>query len=125
MNKKKAFGFRHAMRGVYMAVVQEPNMRVYLVIIALVLLAGFVCGLERWAWVAILVCFALVISAELLNTCVERICDKITTQRDGLIRDIKDMAAGAVFVCALLSVGVAVLVFCRPEVFDRLTTFFQ
>ena len=58
---------------------------------------------------------AAVISAEIVNTAVERLCDLVGELhglgRDPRIRDIKDLAAGAVLVTSLGATGVGLVVF--------------
>lgn len=122
---RKGFGFKHAIRGFAVAIGQELNMRVHVLAVVVVTAAGLLGGLERWAWAAVLLCFALVVTAEMFNTAVERICDKITDERCSAIKDIKDIAAGAVFFSALVSVGVAVVVFARPEIWNNWMSLFR
>ncbi len=122
--KKKGFGFRHAIRGFAVAVGQELNMRVHVLAVAVVTAAGLLGRIERWAWASVLLSFGLVVITEMFNTTIERICDKITAERCPIIRDIKDIAAGAVFFGALIAVGVAVAVFARPEVWKNWMSLF-
>ena len=49
--------------------------------------------------------------AELFNTALEILCDRVTSAHDEQIRRVKDAAAGAVLVAAIMSVIVAVIVF--------------
>lgn len=64
------------------------------------------------AAIILVVCFA-VLSLEILNTCVERICDIIQPNFDQRIKIIKDMAAGSVFLMAMASVVVGVLIYFK------------
>lgn len=59
----------------------------------------------------ILVVSFSVLSLEILNTCVEKICDIIQPEYDFRIKIIKDIAAGAVFLMALASVIVGLLIY--------------
>lgn len=54
-----------------------------------------------------------VLSAEILNTCVEKICDIIQPDYDERIKIIKDMAAGAVILMAIGSVFVGILIYWK------------
>ena len=56
-------------------------------------------------------CFGLTMGAELMNTAVERLCDKTARGYDRMVRDAKDIAAAAVFVCAAACVAVGVCIF--------------
>ena len=54
--------------------------------------------------------------AEMFNTCIERMLDFVSPERHPEIKFIKDLAAGAVLVAALVSVIVAIVVFI-PKLF--------
>lgn len=61
----------------------------------------------------ILVVSFSVLSLEILNTCVEKICDIIQPNFDERIKIIKDMAAGSVFLMAMASVVVGALIYSK------------
>ena len=61
----------------------------------------------------ILVVSFSVLSLEILNTCVEKVCDIIQPDFDERIKIIKDMAAGSVFLMAMASVVVGVLIYSK------------
>ena len=48
-----------------------------------------------------LLCMAMVMSLELINTSFEFLCDLVHPSRSDLVRSIKDIAAGAVLLMAL------------------------
>ena len=60
----------------------------------------------------LIVCFS-VLSLEILNTCIEKICDVIQPEYDEKIKTIKDIAAGAVVLMAMASVFVGILVYWK------------
>lgn len=105
--------FLWAARGLRIGL-RERNFRIHLTAACYVTAAAFLAGLSRAEIAVLCLCFALVTAAELVNTAVETLCDRVTTQRDPLIRDAKDIAAGAVLMTALFSVAVAVILFCHP-----------
>jgi undecaprenol kinase (EC 2.7.1.66) len=47
----------------------------------------------------------------MLNSALEKICDKITVEKDQDIKWIKDVAAGAVLVAAIFSLIIAFVIF--------------
>lgn len=59
-----------------------------------------------------IVCFA-VMSTEILNTAIEKICDIIQPEYDERIKFIKDISAGAVTLMAILAVTVGFLVYWK------------
>ena len=62
------------------------------------MIAGFILKLSTIEWILFIICIGMVISTEVLNTCIERLCDLYTEEEDERIRKIKDMAAGAVLI---------------------------
>ena len=60
----------------------------------------------------LIVCFA-VLSLEILNTAVEKICDVIQPEFDERIKVIKDIAAGAVVLMSFAAVCVGILVYWK------------
>ena len=88
-------------------------MRIHFAAAALVLIAGLAVGVSRVELVALMIAAALVIVAELLNTAVEAAIDVATTSFDPRAKVAKDVAAGAVLVCAFIAVLVGYLVFAE------------
>lgn len=103
--------FRCAFAGIAWALSTQRNLRIHAVATAAVVVLGFVRNIADWEWCAILLCVALVWAAELLNSALEVLCDRVTMQQDQHIRLVKDAAAGAVLVCAIISAVVAAIVF--------------
>ena len=62
------------------------------------------------AAIIFLVCFA-VLSAEMLNTAIEKICDFVHPDFSGRIGLIKDISAGAVLLLAFVSVIIGLLIY--------------
>jgi len=103
--------FRCAFSGIGWALRTQRNLRIHALASVLVIALGLVESITAWEWCAVLGCIALVWAAELLNSALEILCDRITTEPDEHIRRAKDAAAGAVLICAIISVIVAALVF--------------
>ncbi|BAP32194.1 prokaryotic diacylglycerol kinase superfamily protein [Chryseobacterium sp. StRB126] len=61
----------------------------------------------------ILIASATVLSAEIFNTAIEKICDIIQPDFDKRIGFIKDIAAGAVVLIAISSVIIGILVYWK------------
>jgi len=98
--------FKYAFRGIRSALASENNCRIQLLIAALVLAASWKLGLRPLEWALVVLCIALVIGMEMINSAIEKTCDRITRERDDYVRYIKDMAAGAVL---WTSIGAAVV----------------
>ena len=67
----------------------------------------------------LLLLIALVWVAEALNTAVEYLCDKVTTEHDPLIGKAKDVAAAGVLIASIIAAMGGLLLFL-PAVFEVL-----
>lgn len=113
---KRFFGsFRAALRGVIFCLVNERNMRFHTVVVAYVLLFLRYFELTRGEIALLFLAFALVIAAELFNTAVEGLTDMLAPKYSSAARNMKDVAAGGVLVCAVFSLCVAGRLFWQPE----------
>jgi diacylglycerol kinase len=89
----------------------EQSMKLHCCAAVGVVIGGFVFALAAWEWMVILFCIGLVMSAECLNTAVERLADRVTRENDTLIKHAKDCGSAAVLVAVIISAVVGCLVF--------------
>lgn len=107
-NRWKAFGY--AISGLAEGA-REAHLRIHLLATALVIGAGFYFHIPSERWAILLICIGFVISLELINSAIERTCDKLAPHFDKDIKYIKDVSSAAVLVGAIVSVAVGLLVF--------------
>lgn len=79
----------------------------------LAILAGFALQLTSGEWIAVVLAIVMVIAAEMLNTCIELLCDMYTREYNEMIKAIKDIAAGAVLVISLGALVTAMIILFR------------
>ena len=103
--------FRYAAQGLRFFFRHERNGQVQGLIAVVVIAAGFFFGVTQTEWLALLTCTGLVISLEMLNSAIERICNLYTTEFHPAIKIIKDVAAAAVLWSALLSFVTGLVIF--------------
>ena len=111
MNRRFVRSFLNGYVGITHALRSEQNLRIHCVIAVCVIAAGCAFGLAAWEWIAISFCIGLVISAECMNTALERLADRISLERHPLIKDAKDCGSAAVLVLAMMSAVVGAIVF--------------
>ena len=111
--RRTFYSFRHAGRGVAWALSSQANLRVHLVIAALVLVAALLFRFSALEFVALVLCFAIVIAAELFNTALEVLIDYAWPERHPMIGRAKDVAAAAVLVAAVGAAVVGMILFGR------------
>lgn len=103
--------FQHAFRGLGLCIHGERNFRVHMTAAFYVTIFALM-GRATAAEAAVLcLCFGLTMGAELMNTAIERLCDRQASGYDGFVRNAKDIAAAGVFVCAAACVAVGVCIF--------------
>ena len=108
---KHVGGFKYAWKGIKISWKEEANFRFQTVCAGIVIIAAWLVGLSRIEWLILLLTMGSVLSAELINTSLEELCDMYRTEHDPHIEKIKDVAAGAVFLTSLVSVLVGAFIF--------------
>ena len=103
--------FAYALIGIGSAVKSERNMRIHLVAAIAAVLLGAWLGLDGREWAAIVICCALVMSLECLNTAVEAVVDLASPDIHPLAKKAKDCAAGAVLLAAIGAAIVGCIIF--------------
>ncbi|MBQ8144961.1 MAG: diacylglycerol kinase family protein [Butyricicoccus sp.] len=103
--------FACAIRGVLYCIGNERNLRIHITAALYVSAFAALGEIEPLGCALLALCFGMMISAELMNTAIERLGDRASPDFDRLVRDAKDVAAGGVLVCALACVVVGYLLF--------------
>lgn len=85
-----------ALRGMSVVLPADRNPHTYLAMVATSCLMNLLLKASGVQWVATLISACGAFSAEMLNTAIERLCDRLCTTYDEDIRDTKDIAAGGV-----------------------------
>lgn len=103
--------FKWAMHGLKTVWKEERNFRIEVIIGIVVVTLGVLQGLSaiKWALVFIAICF--VVTAEIVNTAIEDICNKIEPNTDPVIGKVKDIMAGFVLVSCICAVLIGFVVF--------------
>lgn len=105
--------FLFAVQGFRTAVRQERNIKVMLCGAIFAVTVGILLHLDPLSWAIIFVCCGVVISAELLNTAIEKVVDLVSPEFHPLAGQAKDIAAAAVWVLCVLVAVVGIIVFAN------------
>lgn len=89
----------------------QSNARIELIIAGIVIITGFLLRISSAEWIIILLCIALVLSMEGINTSIEIFADKLHPEFDKEIGKAKDVAAGAVLITALITAIIGIIIF--------------
>lgn len=110
--------FQYALQGIVHSLATQRNMRIHFVIALCVMLLSLVLGVSRWEALLLFIAITLVIITELFNTAIEALVDMATEKYHPLAKIAKDVAAGAVFLTAGLSIAIGMTVFI-PYIYAR------
>lgn len=103
--------FRNAWNGVIFFMRREKHARVHLIFASISLLLGVYLKLANWEWVGVLFSIGLVISAEIINSSIERLTDLVSLEITDMAKIVKDLAAAAVLFCAAIATTVGLIIF--------------
>lgn len=108
-NRITSFG--PAFKGLFWLFKNEGNAQFHLITTIVVIVAGFYFKVTIFDW--ILLCFAigLVITAEALNTAIEKTIDLLHPQKHEKAGLVKDLAAAGVLVASITAATIALLIF--------------
>lgn len=102
---------QYAIHGIWVGISDQRNLKVQIAIALIVIGAGFFLQITSFEWCIVLICMALVIGLEMINSAIENLVDLVTLERKPLAGKIKDIAAGAVLFVSVISVIVGVIIF--------------
>ncbi len=102
---------RYAIHGIWAGISDQRNLKVQIVIAFIVVGAGFYLDITSMEWCIVLICMAVVIGLEMINSAIESLVDLVTLERKPLAGKIKDIAAGAVLFVSIISLIVGVIIF--------------
>lgn len=102
---------KYAVNGIRVFFTTERNGQIQSGTALLVIFLGFILEIDKIEWAVILFCIMLVISFEMINTAIEKLCNLVHPDFNPQIKIIKDLSAGAVLVAAILSAIIGIAIF--------------
>jgi len=110
-NRKLIKSFSYAVRGITYLFKSQLNARIELIITGIVLISAVLFKISTSEWLIILLCIALVLGLEAINTAIEIFADKLHPGFDDEIGKAKDVAAGAVLITAIIAAITGIIIF--------------
>lgn len=108
--------FKNAFRGFTLLFKFEYNLYIQITCAIAITLLGFYFEISFVEWALQTTAIGLVIFSELTNTAIEKIMDFIHPEYNERVRDIKDLASGAVLFTVLIALAIAVFIYI-PKIF--------
>jgi diacylglycerol kinase (ATP) len=118
MDRPKSFSFKnriksfsYAFQGIKTFFQTQYNAWIHTLAGVCVIVLGIVFKLTIPEWCWLIFAIGLVFITEMLNTAIEFLTDLVSPEYHPLAKKVKDVAAGAVLVAAIIAVIIGVLVF--------------
>ncbi|MCB0844787.1 MAG: diacylglycerol kinase family protein [Bacteroidetes bacterium] len=111
--------FGYAFKGIYTLFVTQPNAQIHLLAIVVISLMGWFLGLSATEWCLIIICMAMVLMAEGINTAIEFIVDLVSPDHHPLAGKAKDVGAAAVLLSVIIC-GIVWGIIYIPKIMDWL-----
>jgi diacylglycerol kinase len=111
MIRKHLLSYRYALRGMWLAFRFEPNMAIHVGAALAVVVINYWLDVTKTEWLITLILIGVVWMAEIFNTAIEKLADRVTKEQDPLIGQAKDLAAGAVLVICIVAVVCAGIIY--------------
>jgi diacylglycerol kinase (ATP) len=103
--------FTFAFAGIATMLRTQHNAWLHLVATIAVIAAGFALNISADDWRWLVTAIVLVWTAETVNTAFEHLCDVVSPEFQASVQKSKDIAAGAVLICAIGAVIIGLQVF--------------
>ncbi len=93
--------FSYAVSGLKYAIFQERNIKIEICCACMAAGLGITLAISSIEWCIIILCISTVLFMEVINTAIEKLCDRMHTGRDVDIGLVKDVSAAAVLIASL------------------------
>jgi diacylglycerol kinase len=103
--------FTYALAGIKAVFISETNFKMHVLAAIVATAFGVALKIAAIEWGIIIFCMVLVISMEMINTAIEKLCDVVHKEAHPVIKIIKDIAAGVVLVAAASSLIIGGIIF--------------
>ena len=111
MMNKFFFSLKCAINGIKTVFKEEQNFKTEFFLGVLAVLLGISLKVTSIEMIIIVLCIIIVLTAEIVNTAIEDLCDKVEPHHDKTIGKIKDIMAGFVLISSIGSIIIGMTIF--------------
>lgn len=113
MNLIRSFSrsLKHALRGLLSVLKRERNFQLQVVAAIIAIVLAFYFHLDHWERILVILLSGAVLVLEIVNTIIERISDALKPRLHPLVKEVKDMMAGASLLVAIIAAVIGLLIF--------------
>lgn len=107
----------YAWTGIRFLLTHEPNIRIHLSLALAAILLAALLHLSPIHWGILILTIGFVLVTEAINTAIEALTDLVSPEYHPQAKIVKDVAAGAVLLAAIIAIGVGLIIFL-PALID-------
>lgn len=105
--------FKNALKGLFYSIKKERNIKIQMLFGFVVFFLASLFSFAYYEWIVLIFAVFFIIIAELFNTSIEYLIDLITEEYNKKAKKSKDIAASAVLITSMISLGIIVSLFIR------------
>ena len=105
---------KHAVEGLWYAIHTQRNFRIHLGATILVVVVAPWLHLSYTSWAILTLTIGIVLVTEMMNTAAEALVDLASPDYHPLAKLVKDVAAGAVLVTAVVAIAIGLIILGPP-----------
>jgi diacylglycerol kinase len=121
--RKRIKSFGYAFNGLKIMYREEHNSRIHLAAAIIAIIAGFLLKISLMEWALLSIVIGSVFISELFNSALENLANHLSPGHSENIGKVKDLAAGAVLVSAIIAVVIGCLILL-PKLISYFKLFF-
>jgi diacylglycerol kinase len=111
--------FINAFNGMKYFFLHERNGKIQLCAAAAVVALAVGLGVSTTDWIALLICIAMVLGLEMMNSALEKLSDLVQEDYHPVIKNVKDVSASAVLFASIIAAIIGCIVFI-PKIIQLL-----
>lgn len=102
---------KNCLDGISYVTKNEKNFKREIVLGIIALILSYILKIDKIEFIIVLTMICLVLTAEIINTAIERAVDLVTKEYHELARIAKDVSAGSVLVTSIFSLIIGIIIF--------------
>ena len=101
----------YAWQGIRYCLRFEKNFRIQATVVLITVVCGILFRINFIEWIIIIFCWAFVLAIEIINTAIEKLSDIVDASIHPVIKQVKDLSAGAVLLASIMSFIIGCIIF--------------
>ena len=102
---------KNCLDGISYVTKSEKNFKREIALGIIALILSYILKIDKIEFIIVLTMICLVLTAEIINTAIERTVDLVTKEYHELARIAKDVSAGSVLVTSIFSLIIGIIIF--------------